>query len=247
MKRATDGTTRGGIWRFALPLIGGVMALSLAGCSADNTAFDLGLTDSSSSEQTVQAQTQQQTKPIAFAPVIGAPSKISSKLNKMLKEQAQEKSVPVVSTAKADYTIRGYLVAQANPKGTKLSYIWDVSDKSGKRAKRFQGDDLIAGKKGGNPWSAVNDEAIKNLAAKTIDNLLTWLPKGSAAPAVAGNSQSDKTTNARTARSSGTPKRNATSAEPAASRSRRPVRHTNSVLASAQPAKVVAVVPPVTG
>ncbi len=248
MKRATNGAAHAGIWRFALPLIGGVMMLTLAGCSGDNATFDLGLTSADSSDQTAQAEEQQKTKPIAFAPVIGAPSKISSKLNKLLKEAAEQKSVPVVSTRQADYTIRGYLVAQTNPKGTKLSYIWDVSDKAGKRAKRFQGDDLIEGKKGGDPWSAVDDEVMKRLADKTVTDLQTWLPKDTDAPATASNDQSSNqsVSNTNQASASQQTRRN-TSVQPAAARSRQPVTHTNTVLASAQPAKVVAVVPPVTG
>lgn len=247
MKRATNGAAHAGIWRFALPLIGGVMMLSLAGCSVDNATFDLGLTSAETSDQTAQAEEQQKTRPIAFAPVIGAPSKISSNLNKMLKEVAEQKSIPVVSTSQADYTIRGYLVAQSNPKGTKLSYIWDVSDKAGKRAKRFQGDDLIEGKKGGNPWSAVDDEVMKRLADKTVDELQAWLPKDTPAPATASNDPGKKRISETSQASASQNSHRNTSAKPAAAKSRRPVTHTNTVLASAQPTRVVAVVPPVTG
>jgi hypothetical protein len=248
MKRATNGAARAGIWRFALPLIGGVMMLTLAGCSGDNATFDLGLTSAEPSDQAAEAAELQKTKPIAFAPVIGAPSKISLKLNKMLKEVAEQKAIPVVSTKQAEYTIRGYLVAQSSPKGTKLSYIWDISDKAGKRAKRFQGDDLIEGKKGGDPWSAVDDEVMNKLAGKTVDDLLTWLPKDTQVPATANNDQSSRQsdTNTKQASASQRSPRN-TSAEPSASRSRRSVTQTNSVLASSQAEKVVAVVPPVTG
>lgn len=247
MERATNGAAHAGIWRFALPFIGGVMMLALAGCSGDNATFDLGLTSAETSDQSAQAEEQQKTRPIAFAPVIGAPSKISSNLNKMLKETAGQKSIPVVSTSQADYTVRGYLVAQSNPKGTKLSYIWDVSDKAGKRAKRFQGDELIEGKKGGNPWSAVDDEVMKRLAGKTVQELQAWLPKDTPAPATASNHQSGNKRISETSQASASQNSHrSTSAKPAAARSRKPVTHTNSVLASAQPA-VVAVVPPVTG
>mgnify|MGYP007039600010 FL=1 len=80
------------------------------------------------------------------------------KMNELLVATAGQKSMPVVPPKDAEYTIRGYLVAATDPKGTKLSYIWDVSDKANKR-KRIQGDELIEGKKGGDPWAAVNDAA----------------------------------------------------------------------------------------
>jgi hypothetical protein len=244
MKRATDRAAGAGIRRFALHLIGGVFILALAGCSGDNVSFDLGLTSAETSDETAQAEEQQKTKPIAFAPIIGAPSKISSTLNKLLKEAAEQKSIPVVSAKNADYTIRGYLVAQANPKGTKLSYIWDVSDKAGKRAKRFQGDELIEGKKGGNPWSAVDDESMRKLAEKTVADLQTWLPKDTAAPATASNNQPNKQGVSSSSQASASQN---SYRKPSAAKSRRPVAHTNTILASAQPTKVVAVVPPVTG
>jgi hypothetical protein len=114
----------------------------------------------------------------------------------MLAAAAAQKSMPVVPSKQADYTIRGYLVAAADPKGTKLSYIWDVTDKGGKRAKRFQGNELIEGKKGGNAWKAVDDAALQRVAAKTTDELLAWLPKGNKVAAATTTAASAATTSA---------------------------------------------------
>lgn len=266
MKRATNEATRHGLRRFAAPFIGGMMMLGLAGCSGGMGGFDLGLSSSDSEQQAAEQQPQQQkTKPIAFAPVIGAPSAVSKKLNDMLVANAGQKAMPVVATKEADYTIRGYLVAQPDPKGTKLSYIWDISDKAGKRAKRFQGDELIEGKKGGDPWSAVDEAAMQRIAGKTTDDLLTWLPKADApgapaAPAAVANGKPGGQTNSATASVGTAPApaakpaapttQTASSTEPSAARAPRPVtpKVNDTVLASAQPAgPVVAVVSPVTG
>jgi hypothetical protein len=117
---------------------------------------------------------------VTFAPVIGAPKEVSVKMNELLVATAGQKSMPVVPPKDAEYTIRGYLVAAPDPKGTKLSYIWDVSDKANKR-KRIQGDELIEGKKGGDPWAAVNDAAMQRVAAKAIEDIAAYIPKGGAA------------------------------------------------------------------
>jgi hypothetical protein len=131
------------------------------------------------------------TKPVTFAPVIGAPAKVSAKLSELLVAQAGQKSMPVVPPKDAEYTIRGYLVAAADPKGTKLSYIWDVSDKTNKR-KRIQGDELIEGKKGGDPWALVDDAAMQRVATKAIEEIAAWVPKGDGATPVASSSDQGK-------------------------------------------------------
>ncbi len=134
----------------------------LAGCeTSSNSSGNAVVGSLTATQQQVQA------KPVAFAPVIGAPAKVSSKMNESLAAAAGQKNIRVASSQDAEYTIRGYLVAAADAKGTKLSYIWDITDKSGKRAKRLQGDELIEGKKGGDPWALVDDAAIQRIAAKT--------------------------------------------------------------------------------
>ena len=145
----------------------------LAGCETSSSLTGGG--DATSAALAPQQPIQ--SKPVAFAPVIGAPAKVSAKLNEMLVATAGQKAVPVVPPKEAEYTIRGYLVAAPDPKGTKLSYIWDVSDKANKR-KRIQGEELIEGKKGGDPWAAVDDAAMQRVATKAIDDISAWLPKG---------------------------------------------------------------------
>ncbi|NJM33794.1 MAG: hypothetical protein HC850_02765 [Rhodomicrobium sp.] len=97
-------------------------------------------------------------------------------MNETLTASAKQKNLAVASSQDAEYTIRGYLVAAADAKGAKLSYIWDITDKSGKRAKRLQGDELIEGKKGGDPWALVDDAAIERIAARTTDDIIAWMP-----------------------------------------------------------------------
>ena len=197
MTRVSVTTARRGARRVAGPLIGGLLAALLAGCETSSTAT------SDVAQTATLTQQAQPTRPVTFAPVIGAPAKISTKLNELLVAAAGQKSMPVVGPKEAEYTIRGYLVAAPDPKGTKLSYIWDVSDKANKR-KRIQGEELIEGKKGGDPWAAVDDAAMQRVASKAVDEIVAYLPKGggpaggggdqsaapTAAPAPAGNQQS---------------------------------------------------------
>ncbi len=180
--RTCGQAARCGVRRIALPLLGGLFVLFLAGCETSSSSSSDAVVGSLTGTQ--QQQQKVQAKPVAFAPVIGAPAKVSSKMNESLVAAAGQKNIPVASSQNAEYTIRGYLVAAADSKGTKLSYIWDITDKSGKRAKRLQGDELIEGKKGGDPWALVDDAAIQRIAAKTTDEIGSWMSTagGTAAP-----------------------------------------------------------------
>jgi hypothetical protein len=238
--RVTVMTARCGARRVALPLIGAFIAFSLAACE----------TSSNSSVAPVSsplAAPQVKSKPIAFAPVIGAPAKVSSKMNELLIASAGQKNIPVVGSKEAEYTVRGYLVAAADAKGTKLSYIWDITDKGGKRAKRIQGDELIEGKKGGDPWALVDEAVMQRVAGKTADDLIAWIPSS-------GNAATTASTDAAPSQPV------AQAVEPSQQRTSRTQEASANVLAVEQPAPTsrtqpasgptgpaVAFVPPVTG
>ena len=239
MTRVTVMTARCGARRVALPLIGGLIALSLAACETSPSTSGEAVSSNLTSPQPVKS------KPIAFAPVIGAPAKVSSKMNELLVASAGQKNIPVVAPKEAEYTVRGYLVAAADAKGTKLSYIWDITDKGGKRAKRIQGDELIEGKKGGDPWALVDEPAMQRVAAKTSDDLIAWMPASAAPASTASTSEAAQPA--------------AQVAEQEQQRASRSQETTANVLAVQQPAgtpaaqpvaargPALAMVPPVTG
>lgn len=151
------------------------LMLGLAGCASGSLSDVFGTATSS----------QPKTAPVTIAPIIGAPGPVAEKMKARLAVAAKERNIAVVS-GKADFTVRGYLVAAEEPRGTKLSYIWDVTDASGKRAKRISGEEGVASK-GSDPWSGFDDAAIERIAQKTAIELAAWLPKpsGSAGAAVA--------------------------------------------------------------
>jgi hypothetical protein len=258
--RITD--VREGLGRFALPLLGGIIALSLAGCETRSSSSNGGLVGSlfgsSSNEQPAvtgsterAAQLAAQAKPLTFAPVIGAPAKISSTMSEKLVAAATQKNLKVESSNSSGYTVRGYLVAASAQSGTKLSYIWDIRDQSGKRAKRFQGDELIEGKKGGDPWALVDDAAIDKIAASTADKISAWMYGEINTAASAEPVQAEAQKPEPTVQQTSYAERPLPSQEP------KPVQQTASAnvlstppqqpAAPSAPAEIVAVVSPVTG
>jgi hypothetical protein len=92
--------------------------------------------------------------------------------------------------SKANYTLRGYLVATSEGKGSKIAYIWDVNDAQGSRVARVSGEEAVAGRSGSDPWSGVDSAAIRSIAGKTTSQLAATLSRGGSASAVASASPS---------------------------------------------------------
>ncbi len=127
---------------------------------------------------------------IAIAPVIGAPDNISKDLQGQLATAFERNKIPAIrgSNAKGEYDLRGYVVAAREKAGTKISYIWDVTDRSEKRVHRITGEEMAAGAASPDPWSAVNAQVIQNIAEKTSAQIATWY-NGRAGTPVATNAQ----------------------------------------------------------
>jgi len=149
-------------------LLSALLAIGLAGCSTSNQSAQAPV-------EVAPAQTTQQAASISLAPV-AAPGSVSNQMGQMLKAAAAEKNIPIEDDG-AEYTVRGYLVASPETDGTKVSYIWDITDKSGKRAHRFSGEEMVDERVSGDPWAAVDESAMRKIALTTADRLQQWLPK----------------------------------------------------------------------
>lgn len=157
------------MFRRCLPLMVAVFAaLTAAGCASGS----LGGVFKSKQDRAA-------TAPISFAPIIGAPANVSSELSGQLVAQAERQNIPVVTGRgqSADYTVRGYLAASQDQKSNKLAYIWDVTDKSGKRVHRILGEEVTPAKPGRDAWSTFDRAALQKIATKTATDLAAWLPK----------------------------------------------------------------------
>ena len=82
--------------------------------------------------------------------------------------------------------LRGYVVAAREKAGSKVSYIWDVTDQAGKRAHRITGEEM-AGVATGDPWSSVNGQIIQAVADKTASQIATWYATTTSGTPVAAN------------------------------------------------------------
>jgi hypothetical protein len=123
---------------------------------------------------------------MSVAPIIGAPPNVAQALTEALISAGKERNLTLTpGTEGAPYTLRGYLVASREKRGSKVSYIWDLSDSKGQRVTRVSGDEMVASRAGSDPWNGVDSAALRTIAAKSISQLVASMPGGGGSPPVA--------------------------------------------------------------
>jgi hypothetical protein len=134
------------------------------------------------------------SKTIAVAPIIGATPEVSQELSEALVAAGKDRGLTIVPEGgKANYTLRGYLVATSEGRGSKITYIWDVNDAQGSRVTRVTGEEVLTKRSGGDPWSGVDSATIRSIAGKTTSQLAASVPRGRGGSASAVASASDVT------------------------------------------------------
>ena len=119
---------------------------------------------------------------IAIAPVIGPPETVSKQLQDQLAADLERQNIRVARAGEsAQYTLRGYVVSSLEKKGSraKISYIWDVTDASGKGVHRVSGEESAAAGKSNDPWTSVSPTVVQTVTSKTVASLSSWLPSHS--------------------------------------------------------------------
>lgn len=179
---AAQGLTR----HAALSLAVGLMALALGGCET-GSLLSSGSPGTKPAASITPTSTATHAKVAIADPIIGPPLALAQQMRGKLTTAMVTRSVPVVAAkgGEAEYTIRGYVSAAADVAGTNLSYVWYVTDKAGNKAHVVQGEELLKGKKAADPWSVVDAATLQNLVEQSATKLAAWVPKKSAAPALA--------------------------------------------------------------
>ena len=178
--------------RFRTALLAALMTFGLAGCESGNNLLSGGGGLAPQAALTAPpAPSTAQTAKLEIAPVIGAPDNVSRDLQAQLTTSIERNKISVARApgGKGEYVLRGYVVAAREKTGSKISYIWDVTDQTGKRANRITGEEFAAGA-GKDPWAAVTPQIVQSIADKTAAQIASWLPGssgGSANVPVASN------------------------------------------------------------
>lgn len=202
--------------RFAFAALAIFLAAGVSACSTGGDLLSSGDNSQVLSQQAAVQQPAPAPSRITIAPVIGAPESVGKQLTAQLSQDLEQKGVAVAKapTDRADYTLRGYIVAAREKTGTKVSYIWDVTDPTGARVNRITGEEIAGSTDSRDPWTAVTPAVMQSITSKTATSLGTWMQSQ---PAVAGASAGGS--QVRTAALPGTPANAAPTPAPTATAS----------------------------
>jgi hypothetical protein len=119
---------------------------------------------------------------IAVDSIEGPPAEIRTALADELASAASARRVELIGDgARARYHLKGYLSTETTADGgTALAFVWDVFDAEKRRAQRVAGSSPV--RAGANPWDGLDKEALARLAAKSMDQIATFLVASADAP-----------------------------------------------------------------
>ena len=176
--------------RVALAVLVALAGFGLAGCETTTSLFGL---NSPPAPETAAVPPPPAAQPplakVAVAPIVGAPDAIGKQIQQEFTSAVEKQRVSVIASKdeRADYTLRGYIVAAKDKAATKVSYIWDVTDPSGKRVNRITGEETISANASKDPWAALTPQVVQSIAGKAANSFVAWLPSQSSQGAVAAN------------------------------------------------------------
>jgi hypothetical protein len=113
---------------------------------------------------------------VALQGVVGPPDALSRSLHQELATALGKRSFDVrAGHEDVDYGLRPYILATKERAGTKVSYVLDITDPTGKRLGRFPGEEVTG--PAADPWAAVSATLVQSLAAKVAGGFEGWLAR----------------------------------------------------------------------
>ncbi|MCZ7909959.1 hypothetical protein O9X94_11585 [Agrobacterium leguminum] len=126
-------------------------------------------------QQTASLAPASSANSIRFLPIIGAPVQAVTPLSRQLGAEARAKGLTIRASNdnSAENILKGYFSAFAEGAKVNVVYVWDILDANGVRLHRLQGQETVAAK-GSDPWAAVTDRVMQDIAAKTLNDYSSW-------------------------------------------------------------------------
>lgn len=176
-----------------------VMGIGLAGCSTGSFSLPSLFQQSAAPPQEAAAQETPQSPmaKVAINSIVGPPDALGRQLHQQFSSALERQRVSVAASKdeRADFNLRPYILAAKEKNGTKISYVLDVSEPSGKRVNRFAGEEIVPASPSQDPWAAITPAVAEAIAAKAAGSFIAWLPNAgspSAALADAGPASAPK-------------------------------------------------------
>ena len=133
------------------------------------------VTQQAPSQQTASLAPATAANSIRFLPIIGAPVQAVTPLSRQLGAEARAKGLTIRASNdnSAENILKGYFSAFADGGKGKVVYVWDILDANGVRLHRLQGQEEVTAR-GSDPWAAVTDKVMQDIAAKTLNDYTSW-------------------------------------------------------------------------
>jgi hypothetical protein len=168
----------------AVAVLVALAAVGLAGCETGSSLF---ASNTPAPESVKPAAPLPALAKVALAPIIGAPEAVAKQIQQDFAGAVEKQRIAVAGKdERADFTLRGYIVASKEKDATKVSYIWDVTDPAGRRVNRIAGEEVVPGNGAKDPWAAVTPPVARSMAEKAANAFATWLPGHTAQAVAAG-------------------------------------------------------------
>lgn len=111
-----------------------------------------------------------------FDPVVGAPADAATQLETQLLALATQRGLRLVSAGdtSATHIAQGYFSAISENGETAVIYVWDISNATGARVHRIQGQ-MKTPSQGAEGWISVGPDTMQAIATQTMNQLTAWL------------------------------------------------------------------------
>jgi hypothetical protein len=160
-----------GLGRLAL---GSALALAaLSGC-AENIAPRSASIDSDATASIRPSGLSPRPAALSVTQMEGAPTPLQTQFMALFNADVAQHDVALTDSTSARYLARGYLSAFPVDGGAKLTYVWDIYDRTNHRAQRLNDEIALKGS-AADPWSLVDGAALSALAAQSAGALAAYL------------------------------------------------------------------------
>jgi hypothetical protein len=164
------------------------IGLSLAGCGGPSFSL-FGSGNDAVEEPTSKLASGPETPiaKVAINAVVGPPDALGRQLHQEFSAALERQRVGVTSAkdSSAQFNLRPYILVTKEKHGTKVSYVLDVTEASGKRVNRFAGEEIVAASTSQDTWAAITPAVAEAVASKATGAFVAWLPNAKSSPVVA--------------------------------------------------------------
>jgi len=115
---------------------------------------------------------------VAFEPFVGIPGNRADELSRKIGQEAKRENLKLVRRLDetATYRIKGYMTAVGGESSTTIVYVYDIFY-GDTRIHRISGQEISGGSRG-DPWTGVDNDALKNIAARSVIAIKAWIQRG---------------------------------------------------------------------